>query len=50
MYGRFNNSTKQCQLFKFYFSLIAVALGAGAAGTLNMWYESDLDALMTGRV
>ena len=27
-------------------SLIAVALGAGAAGTLNMWYESDLDALM----
>ena len=29
------------------FSLTAVALGAGAAGTLNMWYESDLDALMT---
>ena len=29
------------------FSLIAVALGAGAAGTLNMWYESDLDKLMT---
>ena len=28
-------------------SLVAVALGAGAAGTLNMWYESDLDALMT---
>jgi len=28
-------------------SLIAVGLGAGAAGTLNMWYESDLDALMT---
>ena len=27
-------------------SLIAVALGAGAAGTLNMWYEADLDALM----
>ena len=27
-------------------SLVAVALGAGAAGTLNMWYESDLDALM----
>ena len=22
-------------------SLIAVALGAGAAGTLNMWYEAD---------
>jgi len=29
------------------FSLLAVALGAGAAGALNMWYESDLDSLMT---
>ena len=29
------------------FSLIAVALGSGAAGALNMWYESDLDLLMT---
>ena len=28
-------------------SLFAVAIGAGAAGALNMWYESDLDALMT---
>jgi len=28
-------------------SLVAVALGAGAAGALNMWYESDLDSLMT---
>ena len=28
-------------------SLLAVAMGSGAAGTLNMWYESDLDALMT---
>ena len=27
-------------------SLCAVALGAGAAGALNMWYVSDLDALM----
>ena len=29
------------------FSLLAVALGSGAAGALNMWYESDLDSLMT---
>ena len=29
------------------FSLAAVALGSGAAGALNMWYESDLDALMS---
>ena len=28
-------------------SLIAVAIGSGAAGALNMWYESDLDALMS---
>ena len=28
-------------------SLFAIALGAGAAGALNMWYESDLDALMS---
>ena len=28
-------------------SLLAVAIGSGAAGTLNMWYESDLDALMS---
>ncbi len=27
--------------------IIFVALGSGAAGCLNMWYESDLDALMT---
>ena len=27
-------------------SLLSVALGAGAAGALNMWYESDIDALM----
>jgi len=28
-------------------SLFAVALGSGAAGALNMWYESDLDSIMT---
>ena len=27
--------------------ILLVSLGAGAAGSLNMWYESDLDALMT---
>jgi len=29
------------------FSLLAVALGSGGAGALNMWYESDLDSIMT---
>ncbi|MDC3205927.1 heme o synthase [Candidatus Pelagibacter sp.] len=27
--------------------IILVSIGAGAAGALNMWYESDLDALMS---
>ena len=27
--------------------IFLVALGAGASGCLNMWYESDIDALMT---
>ena len=34
----------------FYNSIISiffVAIGAGAAGALNMWYEADLDKLMT---
>ena len=30
-----------------FFALLAVAIGAGAAGTLNMWYESDIDAVMS---
>ena len=29
------------------FSIIAVALGSGAAGALNMWYEADLDSVMS---
>jgi protoheme IX farnesyltransferase len=28
-------------------SILCIAVGAGAAGALNMWYESDIDALMT---
>ena len=28
-------------------SIFFVAIGAGAAGSLNMWYEADLDKLMT---
>jgi protoheme IX farnesyltransferase len=27
-------------------ALFSIAMGAGAAGMLNMWYEADLDALM----
>ena len=28
-------------------SLLAIAVGAGAAGALNMWYDADIDALMS---
>lgn len=28
-------------------AILAVALGSGAAGALNMWYDSDIDAIMT---
>ena len=37
----------EINFFDAIFSLLAVALGSGAAGALNMWYESDLDSLMT---
>src|SRR5215471_4456404 len=28
-------------------ALVCIAVGAGAAGSLNMWYDADIDALMT---
>ena len=28
-------------------SLLAIAIGAGASGALNMWYDADIDAVMT---
>ncbi len=28
-------------------SILCIAVGAGAAGALNMWYEGDIDALMS---
>lgn len=28
-------------------SLLAIAVGAGASGALNMWWDADIDALMT---
>ena len=27
-------------------SLLAIAVGAGASGALNMWWDSDIDAVM----
>ena len=28
-------------------SLFFVAIGAGAAGALNMWYDAEIDGIMT---
>ncbi len=28
-------------------SLLAIAVGAGASGALNMWYDADIDAIMS---
>src|SRR3954470_21108761 len=28
-------------------ALLSIAIGAGAAGALNMWYDRDIDAIMT---
>src|SRR5215216_6564447 len=28
-------------------AIVAIAAGAGAAGVLNMWYDADIDAVMT---
>jgi len=28
-------------------SILAIAVGAGASGALNMWYDADVDAVMT---
>ena len=34
-------------LFDALIGILFVTIGAGAAGVLNMWYEADLDKLMT---
>ena len=40
-------SPNQIHLFDSLISIFFVTVGAGAAGALNMWYEADLDSLMT---
>ena len=43
----FLTSSPDVKTFNAIISIILVAIGAGAAGCLNMWYEADVDALMT---
>ncbi len=38
---------KNLEYLDAFFSILAVALGSGAAGALNCWYEADLDSLMS---
>ena len=40
-------SNSSIDTFNAIVGIIFVALGAGAAGCLNMWYDADIDALMT---
>ena len=40
-------SPNSISLVNSFMSIFFVTIGAGAAGTLNMWYEADLDKLMT---
>ncbi len=40
-------SPNSMSLVNSFMSIFFVTTGAGAAGTLNMWYEADLDKLMT---
>ena len=28
-------------------AIVCIAVGAGASGALNMWYDADIDAVMT---
>ena len=38
---------KNIDYFNAILSIMAVALGSGAAGALNCWYEADVDSLMS---
>jgi len=40
-------SNSSIDTFNAVVGITFVALGAGAAGCLNMWYDADIDALMT---
>ena len=43
----FLTSNPSLKTFDAIIAITLVALGSGAAGCLNMWYEADVDALMT---
>ncbi len=37
----------QIHILESFIAIVCIAFGAGAAGALNMWYDRDIDAVMT---
>jgi protoheme IX farnesyltransferase len=41
------NAPSQVEPLLGFVAMLAIAAGAGAAGALNMWYDADIDAVMS---
>jgi heme o synthase len=41
------NAPVRLEPFAAFVAVLAIAAGAGSAGVLNMWYDADIDAVMT---
>src|ERR1700726_4091007 len=41
------NAPVRLEPFAAFMAVLAIAAGAGSAGVLNMWYDADIDAVMT---
>ena len=41
-----NLSAAHINLFQQSLTLLCIALGSGAGGAMNMWYDRDIDAIM----
>ena len=41
------SAPRQLDPLHAFAAVLAIAAGAGAAGVLNMWYDADIDAIMT---
>ena len=41
------SAPRELDLLHAFVAVLAITAGAGAAGVLNMWYDADIDAIMT---